>query len=675
MGLQVNSLLPYLDASIGGLKIHLVAQDLPTLEKLPFPFLVLSDSDPFSLLIEARFVTDAGSELKKVFLLVQRDSYSAGKAGLRPITNRDIDQAWQKAYNFYLRSKIPPPPVVLSGQVTEGGTAVPSKPLFYCKKTATYFHPPCPNCGRPLQKCEDDGLLQTAGLHPHTSSLRRYLFCTSCSASGSVSFYVRERVCTDPPTELDREELIRSFGRCRERADPDTRFPCPGCPHHAECYEPGNLATARVAALSFYPFHMLAFEAMSLNAEDFLALLSGATVPDLTAFLRAKGEQGRIGLLQALRERGGPGVRFLFEDDDRWFLEVLYLKLSFLGEVFRTLVSESDILQHPEMSPCMDHLWVKLADHGGLLPFLWNFRIQLIDIGNRTPGTLLFPDRPGSYGLHILGLMWLETLLSNRRQGNVQVHDALRRVAETCPLEDDRFVDRTFRGRSHPAFLPENIFWDPEGKGVADAWNPLWGKALRLGWNLLAGGRRSAEWSAETFQGELESLRREVRDALFPKPSAGVRQAGATQEGETGEPEVSPRAPRHRSDEDEGIRRILEGICSRWKGAGEPQGMEPVEAEDELEKTRILSLAGTKQPPEVRRMEERREEEIFVETVILSSAEPSGRPASPSGPATSCVAEHEGREKRPSVEAEELEKTIFLDPTKPRGKGKDGSKW
>ena len=141
MGLQVHSLLPYLDASTAGLKIHLVAPDLPTLEKLAFPFLVLSDAAPFSLLIEARFVTDAGSELKKVFLLMQRDTYSAGKTGLRPITNQDIEQAWQTAYHFYVRSRIAAPPVVLSGQVTEGGTTVPSQPLFYCKKTATISTP------------------------------------------------------------------------------------------------------------------------------------------------------------------------------------------------------------------------------------------------------------------------------------------------------------------------------------------------------------------------------------------------------------------------------------------------------------------------------------------------------------------------------------------------------
>jgi hypothetical protein len=149
MGLKAHSLLPYLEASPGALKISLVAQDLPSLEKESFPFLVLSDADPFSLLIEARFVMDAGSELKRVFLLVQRDTYTVGSAESRPVNNRDIEQAWQKSYDFSLRSKIAPPPVLLSGQITEGGSAVPCQPLFYCKKTATYFHPPCPNCGRP----------------------------------------------------------------------------------------------------------------------------------------------------------------------------------------------------------------------------------------------------------------------------------------------------------------------------------------------------------------------------------------------------------------------------------------------------------------------------------------------------------------------------------------------
>ncbi|HSB71560.1 MAG TPA: hypothetical protein VLT62_19710 [Candidatus Methylomirabilis sp.] len=677
-GPQVHSLLPYLDDASGSLRICLVAQDLPTLERIPFPFLVASDADPFSLLIEAQFVTDAGSELKKVLLLVQRDAYPVGNAGSRPLTNGDIEQAWHRAYEFYLRTRMPAPPVVLTRQFTQSGAPASLEPVFYCKATKTYFHPPCPNCGHPLLQCEDDALLQRAGLQPYTGSLKRYLFCPSCSSAGPGGFYVKERVRTDPPTLSDREELIRAFGRFREKAEPDTRFPCPGCPHHAECYGPGNLATARIAALSFYPFHLLAFEAMSLCAVDFLALLSGARIEELAASLQGKGEQGRLERVRALGGRGAPGAPFLFEREERWFLEVLYLKLSFLGEVLRILVGESDILRHPEMTPCLDRLWVKVPEQCGLLPFLWNFRVQLIDIGSGTPGPPLLPDPSGSMGLHFLGLVWLEALLSNQRQGIGRVHDALRQAAETCPLEDERFVDRIFRGKTDPAFLPENVFWEPDGKRVDGTWNSLWERALHLGWVLLAGARRRGpEWSAEAFQASVESLRKDVRDALFPVSLVNVTQAvaaaapvrpldrlGAQGRQETAEP---------RPGEDETIRAILQRIHATWKAVAETPRQEPAE---ELEQTRFLQLGGTKQPPEPGPPQEKEgEDEVFVETVLLSSAEAPGRsPAAPAPPVPSAKEQGDQEDKEPEAEEEALEKTVFLDTAKLRGKGRDGSK-
>jgi hypothetical protein len=667
-GAYVGSLLPYLDASSGILEVSLVAQDPPTLEAVSFPFVILSESDPLTLLIHARFRTDAGSELAPAFLLVQRDAYPFAPSGVRPISNPDVERAWQGAYHSYLRAKSALPPVVFAGQLTEGGRAARLSPLFYCKKTATFFHPPCPRCSRPLDLCEDDALLQKAGLQPYTGSLKRYLYCAACGASDAGAFYVKERESTDPPGVSDREGLIGAFGGCREGIHPATRFPCPACPHHAECYEPGNRAPTRIAALSFYPFHLLTFPAMSVCGEDFLALLSGATLHELAAALRAKGQQGRLRLLRALGEHGAPGARFLFERDERWFLEVLFLKLSFLGEVLEALVRESDILRHPEIAPSMERLWVKMPAQCGLLPWLWNFRVQLIDIASRTPGTLLVPEVPGSFGLHCLGLLWLEALLSNRRQGSAQVHEALRRTVEACPLEAERLVDRNLSGERNPAFLPENIFWEPEGKVVDGAWSTLWGKALRLGWTLLAASsRRGPEWSAEAFRAGVESIRMEVRDALFPKSLAVVREAAAAQQGAAGEPSQPLRAY---TAEAEAIHGILQRMQATWRGAAGPQGKEPSE---ELEKTRILSPAAVKQPPDAAGAAEETEEEVFVETVLLTPGGAPGRATSALASAASSTREPEGTAQAPA-DGEELEKTIILDAAKLRGKGKDGSR-
>ena len=99
-----------------------------------------------------------------------------------------------------------------------------------------------------------------------------------------------------------------------------------------------------------------------------------------------------------------------------------------------------------------------------------------------------------------------------------------------------------------------------------------------------------------------------------------------------------------------------------------------------LEKTRILRVAETRQPPDAGHAKERREDEevIFVETVILSPTGTSGRPTSAPVPAAA-RAPHPAQTdvtSNSSAEAEEdeLEKTIILDASKLRGKGRDGSK-
>jgi hypothetical protein len=71
------SLLPCLETGRGTshLYISLSEQGASILEKTTTPFLVLDDSDPLAQLIEARFLTDAGDVLQRVFLLVQKDQY------------------------------------------------------------------------------------------------------------------------------------------------------------------------------------------------------------------------------------------------------------------------------------------------------------------------------------------------------------------------------------------------------------------------------------------------------------------------------------------------------------------------------------------------------------------------------------------------------------------------
>ena len=97
------SLLPFLrgTGALTHLKISLASSDSSLNEKFSYPFIQIQLSDPFSRLIPAQFVTDAGSAIRNVFLLVQKDEYPLSEDALWPLTNHEIDKCWQAAFSFF----------------------------------------------------------------------------------------------------------------------------------------------------------------------------------------------------------------------------------------------------------------------------------------------------------------------------------------------------------------------------------------------------------------------------------------------------------------------------------------------------------------------------------------------------------------------------------------------
>ena len=650
---QVSSLLPYLDVTYRNfyLKFSLIAQDPSILEKTPFPFLAITDSDPLARLIEAQFLTDAGSEVKKVFLLVQRDQYLLKKDDLSPINNQDIDHSWQEAFSFYSGEKESGSFVILSHQIDERGRLRPLQSLFFCKTTGIFFPPLCPKCGLPLQQCYDDGLLISSGLQPYSTSLKRYLFCPSC-VSINPDFYVYELESVDPPTLKDRWGLIKGFGLLLESKKQGHPLPCIDCPHHRKCYGPDQLVLSRIVPFSFYPFYLFIFDAMSLNVLDFLSLISGASFEELEAQLKARQELGRISCLKAVQKNGLIKAPFFFERDERYFLEVLYLKLSFLGELIQNIFSGGDVYTHPDLRLSIDRIWVKLTDHGGLLPFFWNFKVRSIDLHRNPIETQSFPKLPASYGLYFLGLVWFYTFLTNKKQSISRVSLSFREGLSQFS-SDKNFSFETFLKESCSlTFLPVNIFWNPEGKTINKDWQLLWERSLHLGWSLLKSSFQfDPQWSKETFRQELETLREEVKRRLF--------RAGPIDEGRAYPSEIGA--------DNEAIHDILLGILRKWRTEGEME-------REELRETIILSPGGAKVeketlPPPVQATEWK---EDIPETVILSPSRPTPTPSFPKV-APSREADKMSvipkTEKQP--EDDVLTETVILGPGKVRDKKKN----
>lgn len=556
------SLLPYLAPGKSGinLEIALVSEDPSRLARHPFPFLLVADTDPLTRLIKAAFVTDSGSRIKDVFLLVQRDAYSIAANQLAPLTNTDIEDAWQKTYRYQSQPQHNSPLITLQQQLDKQGKLVPLEPLLFCTTTRAFFHPLCPACGVPLQLCSNDQLLTSLGLPQYSLSLNRYLFCPTCfSTSRETAFYAHHRSALDPPLVKDCAALAQAFGQLVQDRSEGTGLPCTACPESEECFGPAASSAPPIVPFSFYPFYLLISESMSMNGLDFVALLAGASPEELEARLRKTGESGRAAYLRASRRDRGTLRPFLFPEDARLFLEILYLKLSFLELIVTELFPDSGKGQ-PDPLLFADRIWVRLTDQAGLLPYLWSFDLHYLDLVRAPLDLPVHPPMPPAYAFHLLGLIWFTVLLTNSRQDVSEVQRAVENARRTLP-NDPNIADSLML---EPAFFPENVFWNPLPFDLVESWRSFWVDALRIGWSLF---QASAESGPSSFREELvrtiEHLRAGIQQEMFAESPAGK--------------------DFKRRTEAEAIHGILSRLMAKWRQAA------VVQPEVEWEKTVALT--------------------------------------------------------------------------------------
>jgi hypothetical protein len=592
--IETPSLLPYLKTN--GTKFHIkvsvVDQDDSIHQKSLFPFLVVSESGQFARIIEARIKTDAGTNIEPVFLLIQKDEHPLSRDALWPLDNRTIDRYWQNTFTFHSHKKSGFSPLILKDQIDKNGALLPFQAVLYCKFKQTYFSPLCPDCGTVLQQCYNDSMLQECGLRPYSTSLKRYLFCPSCTGlKEKPDFYVSSLADDDPAFLKDRFELIKEFGQLYGNKNFVGRLPCVNCIRHQECYGPDGLAVSRIVSLSFYPFYMLMVKGDSVNGLDFLSLMSGASFKELEDRLKEKQQPGRLNCLKVLKQKPSIHTPFFFQNEDRYFLEVLYLKLSFLGELAEAIFSGLDTLQYPEFGLSMDRIWVKLSDQNRLLPCFWNFKLELLDvIGSDLPSTSI-PQLPRAYGLHLLGLVWFYTLLVNRKQDVSQVYPVLGDIMEKIGTRDDADFENYLESGFFQVLSPENIFFNPDIISVKQDWLKFWKSSLGLGFRFFEVGLFGLkDWSKEEFGHKLEHLRQEIKDNLFS---------------------TEPSVPAEESEtNDKIIYNILKKIINARQEGGEPPS-------DELETSHVLpqrdDTADDKTAPDFQ------EDIDVIKTVILSS--------------------------------------------------------
>ena len=589
-----QSLIPFLSPGKEQiyLKILLRSDELSNLENPHTPFLIVSDSDPLTCLISAKFTTHAGSDLKNVSLLVQRDKYVFPQNSLYPLNNKEIEKLWQQAFDFYLSRDHDSSFILLSRRhINRKGKLLSLRSLFFCKLKGGFFHPPCPNCGGLMELCDDDEILEAKKLQLYSSSLRRYLFCPVCHASTKLShFYVYEREEFDSPILQDRWDLIKGFGKLTEGKSQSNAFPCVRCPNNPECYGSGSQATSRIFPFSFYPFYMFIFEAMSLHSLDFLSLISGASFDEVRDHLSSSQELGRKERLNILRKKAQAKSPFFFQQDDRDFLEILYLKLSFLSQITNVAFATPNPQKHPSFGLSIDRFWVGIEPYDSHLPFFWNFRVKPIDIWLTSQENSCFLKVPYSQSIYSLALIWFYSFLVNKNHSIEKVYRYLGEelnehiLSDTCKFQD-------FLKEPIPKpFLPENIFWNPERKSVKKEWHSTWWETLNLGLYLLSTSFRSdSKWSQNNFVSRINSLADEIKRILFQGISAGQTNT--------------------RLSENRALHEIILKIMKKWC-------IDSVAEQEVLEETLVDSTTECGKSGET--IMNYQDEELIEETVILS---------------------------------------------------------
>jgi len=192
-----------------------------------FPFVIVSSADPLALTFKATILSDAGTKIKSVFLLTQKDEYHLVKNEIWPVSNGDIDFAWQHFFTFLNDQNQNDSIIILQDQVGDDGKLLPWSPLFYCQHRQIFFQPPCPQCGSPLDLSRDDNRLTSSGLQPYSTSLKRYLYCPQClEAHGESEYYVPSLSVSDPDFIKDQQGLISGFGHLARNANQYANIPC-----------------------------------------------------------------------------------------------------------------------------------------------------------------------------------------------------------------------------------------------------------------------------------------------------------------------------------------------------------------------------------------------------------------------------------------------------------------
>jgi hypothetical protein len=240
-------------------------------------------------------------------------------------------------------------------------------------------------------------------------------------------------------------------------------------------------------------------------------------------------------------------THFFSNKDEKFFLEVLYLKLSLLGELSQIIFPGLNTFKYPDLGLSIDRIWAHVAEQCDMLPQYWNFKLQLLGIGLDTAPTPSLSKLPPSYGLYFLGSVWFYVLLVNAKQDVAEVYSEVAKAVNKIGTKDNAVSENLLEHLPPAVFSPRNIFWHPNQQTVHSGWTTLWEGALNLGFLLLRHGMSPiSKWSETEFWQKFEDLRDTIKNTLFGTEAQVARSSPA--------------------DDKAAIHDILIKISSKWRG-------------------------------------------------------------------------------------------------------------
>ncbi|MFO7713034.1 hypothetical protein, partial [Desulfosarcina sp.] len=408
------------------------------------------------------------------------------------------------------------------------------------------------------------------GVPSYSESLERFLYCGSCATLSETSpFYCLEKAAGMPDFVHDAADLVSQWKQLLAVVPEKNDLPCGGCPDTDACYGPEALVSQRIVPFSFFPFYMLMFPAPSCRAAEFLSLVAGDTA--------SAPWPAHIGAPPSGTNR------FLFQDPDRQFFEILYLKLTFLEQVYRQLMPADDPAAVQEFDLSLEGIGIDLNPPGAGLPAYWNFNVRILNAVGAFQVSPFAPIMPEAPRLHFLGAVWFRTLLVNSRQKADAVYAEVGRLLGQLDIEKGAETLEIETSDPVGVFASNQIFWSPDQRSLAENWQVFWKKGLRLGLHLVhAGLKTGVAWRGSQFLAALEELRADVKSSMFAEP-------------------VVAAVGKDKSTQSDKIAGVLRGILKKWRAQAASAGSQPMSdvspLDSDMEETVLFSSA-LPQPPQ-----------------------------------------------------------------------------